>query len=419
MTNQSQMTYAATMAEAPAAGNGASHSTMRELNRSLVLDVLRGSSPASRASIAKQTRLAKPTVSAIVDDLLSEGLVTELGPGAPTSEGGRPPIMLEFNARSRFFVGIHVGVQRTRTVVVDARGHELAREQFETPQSFRATMAAVTDSVRSAMNSANGGVRRLGAVGVCVPGLVDLEQGVCLLAPNLGWRDVPVRENLNRALGAPVHVHNTAQACAVAETLEGAAHDADDVVLLYAGTGVGAGIVIRGHLYRGVAGVAGEAGHVRVAGARDLCSCGRIGCLETLVSVPAVVRAAQAAGLDDGAGSLTLEDIVRLSQQGDNTAQSVLERAGYELGLAASWMVNLLNPEVLVIGGAIAGAGDFLMGPLRAAVVEHSLTQATERLAIRPWSLGQEAKLRGAVLVAMQEDDRSVRLAFGGGPSTS
>lgn len=82
-------------------------------------------------------------------------------------------------------------------------------------------------------------------------------------------------------------------------------------------------------------------------------------------------------------------------------------------------MVNLLNPEVLVIGGAIAGAGDFLMGPLRAAVVEHSLTQATERLAIRPWSLGQEAKLRGAVLVAMQEDDRSVRLAFGGGPSTS
>ena len=388
---------------------------MRELNRSLVLDVLKRSSPISRAAIAKQTKLAKPTISAIVDALLAEGLAREIGTGQTTAEGGRPPILLEFNARSQFFAGVHVGVQRTHVVVADAAGAPLARRDFDTPGGPPAdAISELAAVVQEALAEVRAARRRVGGVGVCVPGLVDLDEGVCLVAPNLGWRDVPVRRLMTEALGGPpVFVHNTAQACAVAEALQGAAQGAADVVLLYAGTGVGAGVIADERLYLGSSGITGEIGHVRVEGADDPCSCGKFGCLETVVSGPALARKAAERGVGGGRPGLVLEDVVALAEQGDTEARRVLEEAGRYLGLAASWLVNVLNPEVLVIGGGVAEAGDLLLGPLRAAVAEHAIPQATEQLAVRAWSLGQDAKVQGAVLVAMQRAESYVRVIFG------
>ncbi|MDQ1437149.1 MAG: hypothetical protein QOK43_778 [Acidimicrobiaceae bacterium] len=387
---------------------------MRELNRSLVLDVVKHASPISRAAIAKETHLAKPTVSAIVDELLAGGLVREIGVGATTHEGGRPPILLEFNTRFEFSVGVHVGVHVTHVVVADARGEALIQREMRTPGGSAAeALARVAEIVGQSLTTAKAPRRRLAGIGVCVPGLVDPEAGVCLLAPNLGWRDVPVADLLAEAMGGgvAVHVHNTAQACAVAETLEGAAKGSKDAVLLYAGTGVGAGIIIDERLYPGSAGIAGEVGHFRVQGVDTRCSCGKVGCLETVVSVPAVVAAARAAGV--GGDKLTLETVVAAADAGDAAARQVLTDAGHRLGTAASWLVNLLNPDVLVIGGALAEAGDLVLDPLRQAVAEDALPQAVSRLSIRPWMLGQDAKVRGAVLVAMQKSETFVRLIFG------
>jgi predicted NBD/HSP70 family sugar kinase len=385
--------------------SGADQAVMRELNRSLVLDVLKRESPISRAAIAKETKLAKPTVSAIVDELLAGGLVREIGPGSTTTEGGRPPILLEFNSRSEFYVGVHIGVRRTHVVVTDARGEPLVQQDLPTPR--RAAPVALTDIagvVAQSLSSAKAPRRRLAGVGVCVPGLVDPDKGVCLLAPNLGWRDVPVADVLGAAMGGvAVHVHNTAQACAVAETLEGAAKGSKDAVLLYAGTGVGAGIIVDERLYPGAFGIAGEVGHFRVEGVETRCSCGKVGCLETVVSVPAVEKAA----------GRPLEEVVAAAASGDAAAVAVLDDAGRRLGMAASWLVNLLNPEVVVVGGALAEAADLLLDPLRAAVAENALPQAVERLSVRPWLLGQDAKVRGAVLVAMQKSETFVRLIFG------
>lgn len=380
---------------------------MRELNRSLVLDVVKHASPISRAGIAKETKLAKPTVSAIVDELLSNGLVREIGVGATTTEGGRPPILLEFNTRSEFAVGVHIGVHVTHVVVADARGEALTTRELATPSgSPEKLLADVADVVAKSLAAAKASRRRVAAVGVCVPGLVDPEAGVCLLAPNLGWRDVAVADLLADALGGGVnvHVHNTAQACAVAESLEGAAKGSTDAVLLYAGTGVGAGIIIDSRLYPGSAGIAGEVGHFRVEGVALRCSCGKVGCLETVASVPAVVAAA---------GGRPLTQIVADAAEGDASAQAVLADAGRRLGTAASWLVNLLNPDVLVVGGALAEAGEWVLGPLRQAVAEDALPQAVAGLSVRPWMLGQDAKVRGAVLVAMQKSETFVRLIFG------
>lgn len=382
---------------------------MRSLNRALLLDQLKTNSPQSRADLAKATRLAKPTVSAIIDELLRDGLVREVGRGISNVAGGRPPTLLEFDASSSSLVAVHIGVRRTTVILTDARGHELARHEQATRRRPSAVFGAVVAAIDRLTVAVGADQARIAAVGVCVPGLVDQASGVCLLAPNLGWHDVPVAELLASQLAdpaPPVVVQNTAQACAMAEVAEGAARGSRDVVLLYAGSGVGVGLVCDGELYRGSAGLAGEIGHVPFGTSTAPCSCGRIGCLETVVSGPALQALAASAGL----GPLWIDEIIAAAHGGSAVAAELLVTAGRQLGRAAAWLVNLLNPELLVVGGAMADAGPILLDALEDEVRARSLPQAERGLAVRPWAVGQDAKLRGATLVALQRTDDSLRL---------
>lgn len=403
--------------------SGVDHSLMRELNRSLVLDLLKQKGPASRASIARVSTLAKPTVSTIIDELLKEGLVREIGTGKPTPEGGRPPILLEFNARSNYVVGVHIGVSQTTIVVADARGSEIGRVQEQTSRADAAdALAVIAKAIKNATAGSGASMKALAAVGVCVPGLVDLHTGTCLLAPNLGWKDVPVAEVLRNALGVPVFVHNTTQASAVAENLEGAGTGASSFVFLYAGTGVGAGVLSEGRLFHGADGIAGEIGHCRIPGAMEQCNCGKIGCLETVGSAPAISRSAAAAiavGRESSLASigdeaLTAERVSAAADQGDELALEVLADAGRALGTAASWLINLFNPQVLVIGGGLAGAGRGLIEPFIKTALDLALPQAAERVSVRTSELGQEAEARGAVLLALQSSETYYRVIFQG-----
>lgn len=396
---------------------------MRELNRSLVLDVVKhGESPLSRATIARETGLAKPTVSAIVDELLQQDLVRELGPGKSASGGGRPPILLEYNARSRFIGGIRVGVRNTDLVVADALGTELDRTTVPTPQgSAGPALRKMGDALTALLRQASA-IRRLDAIGICIPGLIDMESGRCLLAPNLGWRDVPVSELLGEKFGVPVFVINTVQAALVVESVEGAAQGTENAVLLYVGRGVGAAILADGRLLHGSSGLPGEIGHCHVPGATNRCNCGKIGCLETVADGPAIARQAleaMAAGRSStlseiDPAELTAADVAEAATAGDEVATDVYRAAGETLGLAASWLINLFNPEVLLVGGGVAGAGEVLLGPLRASAMQHTLPQAAERVHIRSWSLAQDAGVTGAVRVAMQNSETYYRVIFQG-----
>lgn len=404
---------------------GADHSVMRELNRSLVLDLIKNHTPVSRASIAKATTLAKPTVSAIVDDLINEGLVKEIGVGQTTTGGGRPPILLEFNARSQFIVGVHVGVKRTRIIVADAKGTELEQLEMATPRGRPSeALKKIAASIGKGLAAAGAPRKRLAAVGVCVPGLVDMQSGICLLAPNLGWHDVPVRDLLHAELHVPVYVVNTAQAAVVTETIDGAAQGAKDVVLLYVttGGGVGSGVLAEGRLVHGSAGLAGEIGHCYIPGGTERCNCGKVGCLETVTDGPAVARAAAAAVRSGrrstlavgGRRELTAEEVAAAAADGDRVALDALADAGRTLGLAASWLINVFNPEVLLVGGGMAVAGEALIGPLREVALEHALPQAAQRVDIRSWTMSMHAGVRGAVLVAMQYAETYYRVIFQG-----
>jgi glucokinase-like ROK family protein len=403
-----------------ARSSGARHVVMRELNRSLVLDLIKKHSPISRAGLATASSLAKPTVSVIVEELLERGIVREIGVGSTTREGGRPPVLLEFDALSQVLAGVHVGVTTTTIVLADALGVEFHRVVMPTGRG-RAdkALARIAKAVEGARRDAGVEGREL-AVGVCVPGLTDLTTGVCLLAPNLGWREVPVRDILHAALGAPVYVHNSAQAAAVAEVMEGVARGADDVVLLYLGSGIGSGLMSAGRLFSGSTGLAGEVGHCPVEGSDEPCPCGRTGCLEAVASGIAIARDAERAvaggrstALAD-MGTLTVESVTAAAMAGDAVAIDLLETAGRHLGVAASWLLNLINPEVLVLAGGMVAAGEPLLSPLLAATSEHVLPQVGARVDIRRSELGADAEVRGAVLLAMQFSETYYRVVFQG-----
>ena len=392
------------------ANSGADHAVMRELNRSLILELLKQQGPMSRAAIAKETQLAKPTVSTIVEELIRHDLAREVGMGRPTNEGGRPPILLEFNARSQHYVGIAIGVHRTTVSIADGRGAELLRREIATPAgSADDVLARAAAVANEALGAVETPLDTVTGIGVCVPGLVDLATGICLLAPNLGWRDVAVAAVMGAALGGrPVFVHNTAQAVAVAEAVEGAAAGVQNSVLLYVGTGVGAGLICEGRLFHGGSGIAGEVGHVPVPGGQERCSCGRTGCLETVASGEALSRAAAKAGL----GQVHAAELVARAVDGDPRASSIVAGAGHQLGQVVAWLVNLLNPEVVVIGGGVADAGELLLGPIREEVARASLPQSAEQVRVVRWALGQDAKVRGAVHGAMHNAEPYFRVIF-------
>lgn len=396
---------------------------MRELNRTLVLDHVRRNSPVSRAAIAREVSLAKPTVSAIVESLIADGLVREIGTGPVAANGGRPPILLEFNSRSQFLVGVQIGVHYSHLVVADALGQELGRAVVETPKGDPLhALEVIATEVEALMKRSGTARRRLVAVGVCIPGLVDTRTGVCMLAPNLGWRDVSVSDVLGRRLTAPVLIMNTADAAVVVEHVQGAACGVENVILLWVSRGIGAGILVSGRLLHGSFGLTGEIGHCRIPGNTLRCNCGKIGCLETLADGAAIARAAVTAvkaGRATALGSVRTTDLTArhvgdAAAAGDDVALEILADAGRLLGMASSWLINLFNPDLLLIGGGVAAAGEPLLGPLRQAALADALHESAARVEIRPWTLDWDAGVRGAVLVAMQNSESYYRVLFQG-----
>lgn len=396
-------------------------SSTRDRNRALVYSLVRRTGPVARKDLAALTDLTKPTITDIVDELVSAGLIEEVGFAPSMSTGGRRPRLLAVRSDSHCVAGIHIGIQRMTVALTDALGNELGvmttpTQRHHPDQTLAGASILVTDLLhRHAIP-----VDRLMGVGIALPGLVDFRTGTCVYAPNLGWEQVPAQQFLEDRLAAPVFVHNTAQAIAAAEVVEGGPDAERDVVVLYVGTGVGAGVIAGGRVFHGWSGFAGELGHCAVAGSTTECVCGKRGCLEALVSAPALVRRAQeeisagASTVLSGAHSLTTKTIAEAAESGDHLARTLLDDAGRQLGVAASWLVNLFNPATLIIAGGVSEIGDLIVTPLRQGLAEGTMAQATRGLVVRRSVLGERAKIRGAVLLALQALDETPRPIFEG-----
>lgn len=389
---------------------------MREVNRSIVLDLIRRGGRISRTDLARRSALTKPTVSAIVEELIAAGIVHEVGFGKAVASGGRRARLLEFNETSAAYLGIRFGVHGTSVVIADARGEIRAKADISSiiGDPMR-SVESVNPLIDEVLREAGIPRTRLQALGVIIPGLVDQQSGVCVLAPNLGWRDFAIRDALVESIGLPTVVANVTNSAALAEGRIGAAKGFRSYIWVYVGTGVGAGIVLDGKVYYGGQGFSGEIGHCAVLEEGPLCGCGRRGCLETVSSGTAVSRFAKAAiaanestVLRELKGPIDAAAVVRAARQGDTLSRQILARAGNYLGVGISYLVNILNPEVIVLGGRLTEAGDLLLEPARAAILEHCIKP--EDTMILTSTLGGRAALRGAVLMAMDHSMRSFRI---------
>jgi predicted NBD/HSP70 family sugar kinase len=374
---------------------------MRAHNRAVVLDVVRRAGPLARTEVAQRTSLAKPTVSAIVDELLAEGIVHEVGVGKSTAAGGRPPTYLDYDVTRDAYVGVHVGVETTTVAVANGRGTVVAeRTRSSAIGSPARSLEHVADLLTDALRNAKVSRATVRHAAIALPGLIDRDSGVCVLAPNLRWRDVPVEKLFGDELGVPVSVWNTPHASAIAEARVGAARDADTFVWLYVGPGVGSAIVQDGELVTGTRGFAGEIGHCRVADDGPQCHCGKFGCLEIYTSADAISRAAADVGVPSRAKLPRLADVVRAARDGHGGARRVLEDAGHRLGLGTSYLVSILNPELVVIGGESEAAFEFLLEPLRGALAQDALE--AEQVPVVASTIEGDAAVAGAVLLAFE-----------------
>jgi N-acetylglucosamine repressor len=392
---------------------------MREVNRSIVLDIIRRGGRVSRTDLARRSTLTKPTVSAIVEDLLARGIVQEVGYGKTVASGGRRARLLEFNDASAAYLGICFGVDTTTVGLADARGEIRVRREVPTHHADpEATVAAAAALAEEVCESAGFPRDRLQGVGVTVPGLVKVESGLVATAPNLSWTEVPIRDMLAASLGVPVVVNNVTSASAIAESRAGVAKGVRSFVWAYVDSGVGAGIVIDGHVFSGTQGFSGEIGHCAVVAGGPLCSCGMRGCLETLVSGPAIVRAAEAAlasGEQTSLRSATPLDqaaVANAARAGDAVALRIYAAVGEHLGVGVSYLVNILDPQMIVLGGGVMEASDLLLEGTRSSIARHSLKGS--RIPVIVSALGDDAGLIGAVFAAMDQSVRSYRVVATG-----
>lgn len=308
-------------------------------------------------------------------------------------------------------IGVDIGGTKVSAAVVDEDGTLVAHTRRDSPADDAAAMRAATIDVIEELARDHS----VEAVGVGAAGWIDPGRSTVLFAPNIAWRDEPLREHISAATGLPAVVENDANVAAWAEFRFGAARDADDsMVMITVGTGVGGGIVMRGELLRGAHGIAAEFGHVLAVAGGHRCGCGREGCIEQYASGSALVRLAQAGArrtperaavlLDQAGGdvsAITGQMVTAAAGAGDRVAVEAFAEVGHWLGTSLADLAQILDPQVLVIGGGVIEAGELLLGPVRQAYHEALARRSRLPVAeVRPAQLGNAAGVVGAADLA-------------------
>ncbi|HSM04342.1 MAG TPA: ROK family transcriptional regulator [Longimicrobiales bacterium] len=367
-----------------------------------VLELLWREGQASRADIARKTGLSRSTVSDIVSGLLASGLVVEAGDGP--SRGGRRPILLRFQDQEHVILGIEMGASHLTVVLTDLRGRvlgstEVAHPVRTDPEGTAERMIALA---RSCLSECDGCARRLLGVGVAAPCPVDPREPDRLSDVVMpAWRGFKLTECLASAFGVPIFLDNDANLGALAEHWWGAGREWDDFTYVKLGTGVGAGHLIRGEIYRGSSGVTGEIGHLSLDPNGPPCVCGNRGCLATFIGSAALVERARAL-LPEYPRSLLAGDEVDIDAiedaalADDPLAMRVVREAADHLGSAIAGVLNLLNPSAVILGGGLSRVGDRLVVPVREAVISRTLVSSVAAAQIRVTELGPRAVALGA-----------------------
>ncbi|RMF46013.1 MAG: ROK family transcriptional regulator [Anaerolineae bacterium] len=384
----------------------------RNLNKHMVLDHIRFARQGfTRVALARELGLSRAAVSTIVNELIARGLVREAERVSTT--GGRPPIRLEINPECGYVVGVDIGVTHVTLVLADFAGRALSerREPLSIDDGPKDCLRQVDVHLKALLESVSLPMEQIAALTVGVPGPVSADDGTVIAPPVMpGWERYPIVQTLQDRWARPVLLANDADLGALGEWVYGAGRDTTHLAFVKVGSGVGAGFIFNGEIYRGTSGLAGEIGHITLIKDGPLCTCGNRGCLEALAGGRAIARQAQDAvrrGLPTRlehirpVEGITARDVAIAAQMGDLLAQQIVQDAGHYLGIAIANIINLLNPDAVVIGGGVAQMGDLLLEPIRHTVRERSLGGPINAVRIVSAVLGMRSSAMGAVTYAL------------------
>lgn len=342
---------------------------LRDLNQSIVFNLIVGQQAISRTDLAKKSRLPAATITRIVNGFLAVGLVSEVT--SEESSGGRRPVLLSINAAAGYTVGIKLRENGMTVVVCDLsctpiHTCEYPLDSWNEPHR---TVDAISEMVKHCVAEAGLAMRQVLGVGIGVTGFIDSERGVCRYSSILNWQNIELGPALEFKLHVPVRVDNDVNTLAISEHLFGVGRKIDNFLLITVGRGIGLAIVVGGEIYRGAHGGAGEFGHTTLDLSADapLCNCGRRGCLEAIASDYGILRAVT--GEDPGMQVRdSIGELIVRAQNGDQAIQAVFQHASHALGIAIANMINIFDPARVLIGGEGLRAGDLLLDSLRSTI---------------------------------------------------
>jgi predicted NBD/HSP70 family sugar kinase len=383
----------------------ATRTTPREINRQIVLNLVREHAPLSRADLARRMEIGRGMVTSLVNELIADGSVYEGATGeAPR---GRKPRMLHVRTADRLALAIDIRFSRTDVMLADFDGQPLVVETLSTRFDPVELVPALARSIREILDAhdAEDGCE---GIGLLMPGMIDRGTGRVLNSPQLGWRDVNVRDALAEATGRPVYVENASVACALAQMwLHPRRRDGvDNFVYINVADGVGTGVVVGGEVLRGSGGTAGEFGHVPLNLEGPRCLCGLRGCLEAYTSNLATLARYAGVELADPDSrlrlreeGLTVTDLIGRARAGDAKALRALQESAHYLGIGIAGIIHAVNPARIVVGGEITGAWDLLEDVVRESVRLRSLTPSAATTPVLPEESRYPRLLGAAALV--------------------
>jgi glucokinase len=392
---------------------------MKSFNKKCILQCIKDQSPTSRAEIAVKTKISKPTVSLLVDELIQENWVFEKGIGESSSQGGRRPIQLYFNEKAAYIIGTDIGGTNVRTVICDLGGNIIAFSSFATQKYLNSgLLKQLAKKVDNMMKNQNIDVTQILGMGVGVPGITNTSSGLVIEAPSLNWIQYPFIEDAKQFFPFPVFVDNDVNVACLGEQWLGNAKNNRNVLYISVGTGIGSGIIINNQLYRGSSSAAGEMGYM-VTDKNDLKNdfkptFNHYGYLESVAGGKSIgnkftdrIKEISDHPLHTRANSsgLTGEDAFNAAKLGDEIALSTINEANEHLAYGIINAASLLNPEVIILGGGVLKSSELILPRLQELMMKY-LPSTVE---LKCSFLGEKSGALGAVSLFLREYDSIIQ----------
>lgn len=383
---------------------------MRAINRAKIIEIIRTHGLISRVDLAAESGLSKASVTGITAELTREGLISEKQSGE--YEGGRRPRLLGLNPEGAYVVGVNLSIMEINVVIMNLAA-DILTTRCEPLEPKRYSVDEITDlmvtTVQSCMWDGNFARDRISGVGIGVPGPVYSGSGIIRFLPNYGWENVNLRDRIQQRLGLPCYIDNSSNTLAAAERWFGIGKGVDNFLVVTLLNGVGLGIVINGHIYRGAEGIAGEFGHTTAVPDGPPCRCGKNGCVESFAGMISLLREAgkaaeQGSWQPDNPKHITFDTLIEELQRGNSVITEIFYKAGRILGQGVANLVALFNPSRIIVTGTVVRAGDHLIEPFKQSLTDHTAEMCgpvQDLVYVQQWTNVQWA--RGAGALVLQE----------------